>query len=701
MCSITGYFNIKDAEVKVVDTLKLFHNRGKDSVGIATPIVKIAKTIEELDITNSKNAIGHTLHAMVNLIPQPIKNEGLIVSNCEIYNWKELCESENIDARNDSELLLKLLDKYDETIEVLNKLDGVYAFAYWKDDKIILARDLIGVKPLWYSTDDGFAFASEKKALQKQEYSLISELNPRTVLKYDIKTDEIELLRRDFFNNKPEHEKSHEEIKKEVQGLFLSAVSKRIPDEKVGLLFSGGIDSTIIAKTLQSLNVDFVCYTAAMTGKGLATSEDLTYSRRIAKEYGFELKEVLIDIDDVEEKIRKVVPLIEDTNVVKVGVGLTFLSVCEQAQIDGIRVMYSGLGSEDIFAGYERHKNSLLINDECSSGLLKMYERDLYRDDVITMNHNIELRLPFLDKKLVDYSLKIPAEYKLDDVQNKKIIREVAEDLGLDKEFSQRKKRAAQYGSRFDSALNKLAKRNGYSKKSEYLSQFLDEKNLKLGLLLSGGKDSNYAGLLMQRQNYELACAITIMSKNDYSYMFHTPAIELTKLQAESMGLPLVIAETSGEKEKELEDLKIALKEAKVNHRIEGVITGAVFSNYQRERIENVCDELDLKIFSPLWHMNQRTLMEQLIAEGYEFIFTAVQAYGFDKSWLGRTITYEDIEKLSELEKKYKINVAGEGGEFESLVLNGPNYSKPIEIVEQEIEVVDENTARLIIKKAK
>lgn len=705
MCSINGFFNVDNAETKVVETLKLFYNRGKDACGIVTEEkILISNSTDELKIEKSKNSMGHTLHSMVGFIPQPIQGEkGVIVSNCEIYNWEELAKKENILVKNDSELLLKLIEKegMENILKILDKLDGVFAFAYQEKNKLVIARDLLGVKPLWYSIENGLAFASEKKALKQQGYKLINELNPRTILTYDIENNNTEFLRREFFKNTPEHADDYDKLKEETKKLFLEAVEKRIPKEKMGLFFSGGVDSTVIAITLKKLGVDFVCYTAAMTGEGLKEAEDLTYSRIIAKKYDFELKEVLVDINDVEEKIKKTINLIEDNNVVKTGVGLTFLSVCEEAQKDGIRVMFSGLGSEEIFAGYERHKNSLKINDECASGLLKMYERDLYRDDVITMNHNIELRLPFLDKKLVSHSLKIPAKYKLDDIQNKKIIREIAEELGLDNKFAQRKKRAAQYGSRFDSALLKLAKRNGFKKKSEYLAQFSKEKNLKLGLLLSGGKDSNYAGYLMQRQNYELACAITIESENDYSYMFHTPAIELTKLQAESLGIPLVVAKTRGEKEKELEDLKKALSEAKKKHLIEGVITGAVFSNYQRERIEKICDELDLKIFSPLWHMNQKTLMEQLIAEGYEFVFTAVQAYGFDKSWLGRIITYQDIEKLSELEKKYKINVAGEGGEFESLVLNAPNFKKQIVIEQQEIEVVDENTARLIIKKAK
>lgn len=702
MCGIIGLFNADNAEAKVIDTLKLFRNRGSDACGIATDKeIQIADNANEIKVKSSKNAFGHTLHSMVSFIPQPIQEKkGIIVSNCEIYNWKELANTENIGCQNDSELLVKLFEKYngiDDPIKILAKLDGVFAFAYWQDNKVVLARDLIGVKPLWYSIENGLAFASEKKALKKHKYNVINELNPRTVLVYDIINKETKFLRRDFFKNTPEHNQDHKTIKEHAKGLLINAIAKRIPDGKFGLLFSGGVDSTTIAIILQKLGIDFTCYTAAMTGDGLKEPEDLTYSRRIAKEYGLDLKEIKIDINDVEPKIKKTIKLIEDNNVVKIGVGLAFLSVVEQAKNDGIRVMFSGLGSEEIFAGYERHKNSIKINDECLSGLLKMYERDLYRDDVITMNHNIELRLPFLDKKLVEYSLKIPSRHKLSEKQNKIIVREIAEDLGLKEEFAQRKKRAAQYGSRFDQALSKIAKKNGFSKKSDYLAQFLKEKNLKLAILLSGGKDSNYAMHLMKRQNYDIACAITIKSKNMDSYMFHTPAINMATVQAKAIGIPIIEAETTGQKEKELDDLKIALEKAKKEYKIDGIITGAIFSNYQRERIENVADLVGLKIFSPLWHTNQKTLMEQLIAEGFEIILTSIAAYGLDRSWLGKVLTYGDIERLSELEKKYQINVAGEGGEFESLVLNQPMFSKKIVIRKSKIEMENENTGRLNI----
>ena len=161
-----------------------------------------------------------------------------------------------------------------------------------------------------------------------------------------------------------------------------------------------------------------------------------------------------------------------------------------------------------------------------------------------------------------------------------------------------------------------------------------------------------------------------------------------------------MIQETEGKKEEELEDLKKILKEAKEKYQIEGIITGALFSNYQRERIEKVADSLSLKIFSPLWHMNQETEVREIINKDFKFIITKVAADGLDKSWLNKVITEEDLKKLVNLNEKMGFNIAGEGGEFETLMIDGPIFNKKIQIEDFEIEE-DGIVGTLKIKKAK
>lgn len=703
MCGIIGVIGDSKAFDIVVNGLDIIKNRGKDAFGIYDfSKIKANKKLSLISKSKSDNVLGHCLHSIVSYIPQPIEYKKTFLSvNCEIYNWKELALKYNIDAKNDSEMLIKYLYLKKDIVKALEEIDGVYSFSYIRDDKLYLARDIFGVKPLWFSQlNEAFYFCSEKKALESQGIVGIEELNPRQIIEYDLKKKKLDKKNRSFFLISPEHKKKYDIIKKELKGLLASSISKRIPDQKVGILFSGGVDSTIIALICQELEIDFVCYTSALVDGNMHEPSDLKYSKEIARKYGFKLKVNEINLKDAEKYISKVAPLIEDNTVVKVGVALTFYAACKFAKKDNVRVIFSGLGSEEIFAGYERHKNSSNINKECLSGLLKIYERDLYRDDVITMNNNIELRLPFLDKALVSYALKIPGKYKLNNLGDKIVLREIAEEFGLEHDYAFRKKVAAQYGSKFSRAIEKLSKKNGYKLQSKYLAQFYKKPNVKIGALVSGGKDGMFAAYLMDVHNYSIECFISIRSKNQDSYMYHTPNIEMVEFQAKACDIPLIIEDTVGDKEKELLALKKALRKAKEEFGIEGIVSGAIFSNYQRERIDKICEELGLKNFVPLWHMDQELEMRQILKNNFSILLSSVAGDGLDKSWLGREIKSKDIDNLVSLSKKIGLNIAGEGGEFESLVLDCPLFKKRIDIKESRIEMEGECCGRFNISKA-
>jgi len=203
---------------------------------------------------------------------------------------------------------------------------------------------------------------------------------------------------------------------------------------------------------------------------------------------------------------------------------------------------------------------------------------------------------------------------------------------------------------------------------------------MKLGVLFSGGKDSTYSAFLEKKAGHELACLITIFSKNKESYMFHTPLIELTEKQADLMDLPILIKETKGEKEKELGDLEEAIKEAIKKFHIKGIVTGAVASNYQAERIQKICDKLGIKCINPLWEKNQIDLLRELVKNNFEILIIGVAAFPLDKSWIGRKIDLNYINEMNKLQEKYGINPNGEGGETESLVINCPLFKKKLEI---------------------
>ncbi len=203
---------------------------------------------------------------------------------------------------------------------------------------------------------------------------------------------------------------------------------------------------------------------------------------------------------------------------------------------------------------------------------------------------------------------------------------------------------------------------------------------MKLGVLFSGGKDSTYAAYLAKKAGHSLACLITLHSENPDSYMFHTPSISKTEKQAEVMGIPLLTGETEGIKEKELKDLEMVIAKAKKEYKIEGIITGALHSDYQATRIQKICDKLKLKCVNPLWHADEFQYLRDLIKNKFKVIIIGVSAYPLSASWLGRVIDEKFIEDVTKIHEKYKIHVAGEGGEFESFVLECPLFERPLRV---------------------
>jgi len=208
---------------------------------------------------------------------------------------------------------------------------------------------------------------------------------------------------------------------------------------------------------------------------------------------------------------------------------------------------------------------------------------------------------------------------------------------------------------------------------------------MKLGLLFSGGKDSTLA-LHMAKEKEQVMCLITLLSRNPESYMFHTPNIDLTKLQAEALDIPLVAEPTEGKKEDELKDLENAISKAVTEFRIDGIVTGAVESVYQASRIQRICHSVGIWCFNPLWKKNQKALLEDLLRRRFDVLVSGVFAYPLDEKWLGKKLDTEMIQKLMSLQRQYGISPSGEGGEIETTVIDAPLFKKRVEIVDFEIE---------------
>ena len=630
---------------------------------------KVEKLIEHMQHRGSstcvKNGLAHQLHKVVGELEQPVKEDGVLTANCEIYNWKQLNQENNWETENDAETLLKMLDKHGK--DAVKQLDGIYAFAYQTEEEIIIARDLLGVNPVWYS-EEPFAFASEKQALEKEGFEP-RELNPRQILVYDREAGEISFENREFYSI-DEKEIELEEAAEEVAEKFMTAMEKRVPDTKVGVLFSGGVDSTLVAAALQELGKDFTAYTSGIQYGNTSKPRDVEWAEKIAEKMDIDLEVNMATLEDVEEALPKISEGISSANVIKNSVALPMHFALSESGEE--QVVFTGLGSEHIYAGYRRQGGYL--NKECLSDLRGVYHEDLYRDNVVCFRNGRELRVPFLDDELVRHALSLPEELKVGEDYRKLVLRKAAEKIGVPEEVAWRGKVAAQYGSNFDKAISKLAKDNGFDQKQRYLNSFREREDKKLAALTSGGKDSNAALYRMQRRNNTIECLVSLTSKNKESYMFDTRKQEdELQRQSEILDIPLLLQETDGEKEDELEDLRTALQRAKEEYGVEGVTAGAIESTYQRDRVDKVADELGLKVFTPLWQFQQDHYMKWLVRNGFEVEITKVAARGLDESWEGRVLDMESVEELLDLAEEYRFNPAGEGGEYETRVKGFPD----------------------------
>jgi len=250
-----------------------------------------------------------------------------------------------------------------------------------------------------------------------------------------------------------------------LAGLIETAVVKAA-EGSVAVLFSGGIDSSLIAFILKKHNIEFTCYTTALVEQGAKLPEDLVWAEKAAKTLGFKHEIAKISIKDLEKELPSIISIIGSSDPVKVGVAATLyfsLKLIKEGTV------YSGLGSEEIFAGYQRHKEAKDVDEECRKGLYSMYQRDLERDSRLAEHFKVRLALPFMDAEVIRKAISMPDKIE---PMEKMPLRKAALELGLPEEFALRKKKAAQYGSKVDWAIGKLGRQKRLSKK-DYLASII------------------------------------------------------------------------------------------------------------------------------------------------------------------------------------------------------------------------------------
>jgi len=205
---------------------------------------------------------------------------------------------------------------------------------------------------------------------------------------------------------------------------------------------------------------------------------------------------------------------------------------------------------------------------------------------------------------------------------------------------------------------------------------------MRLASLFSGGKDSVFSLYIAEQMGHEVPYIVNIVPEDNASWIFHTPNLNCVPLFAEAMGKTLVSGRSTGEEGSDMEGLREALDGLDVD----GVVSGAVWSDYQWDRMNMVCGDLGLTFLAPMWRKDQDMLLDEIVSSGIEAYIVGTYAEGFDASWLGRRIDSACVKDLKNLRRRYGISIMGEGGEYESIVLDAPVYSHGFSIAEADKE---------------
>ena len=466
MCAIAGIRgeNIGKKLKKMLLTLK---HRGPDYSGVYVDGEVNYGDLDQLMVPDGFFGMGHNLLSIVGSdIVQPLTHkEMVLICNGEIYNHQELRKNISYDFRtnSDSEVILGLINEYKQaslvdTIPlVLKDLRGDYAFAIYDGKDLVAVRDPVGVKTIYIGgNEDFFGFASERKALWSVGVDELNTLPPGFMLHNQeiVRLPEsLQLFNETYHNTRRSlpYNYSKDILRRHLRDLIVESVNKRIHDlDKVGVLFSGGVDSSLIAQICVDLGVETELFSV-----GSEDSPDVKFAQMMADDMGLRLHIKCVDVELVRECTPLVLNAIEEWNLMKLGVGMTAYLAAEMAHENGLRVMLSGQGADELFAGYHRYlglyqEKGEDAQEDLWNDVENLYQVNLDRDDAVTMAHGVEMRVPYLDLPIISMAMNIPMSYKIKDDHDrlrKCILREVAAEVGVKSEVLMRPKKAAQYGS--------------------------------------------------------------------------------------------------------------------------------------------------------------------------------------------------------------------------------------------------------------
>ena len=406
MCGLAGCFGVRDEKTidKMLDALG---HRGPNDRGIHT--------------FGDKAVFGHTRLSIVDVAKghQPILAEDGrigIICNGEIYNFKEirskLAKKYTFATDSDSEVVLH--NYREKGTDCVKDLDGMFAFAIYDGSNFMLARDAIGIKPLYYGYyRDHMYFSSELGAMSLAGVSEVHEFpaghyyTPEEGLVEYYKCPEVQdHLLTDI-----------DETAEIIRKTFISAVRKRLladPEVPVGSFCSGGLDSSLVASIASDDIPNLHTFVVGMKDAQGNLSDDIKAARIAAKHIGSTHHELVFTEQDYYDALPEVINKLEtyDPSLVRCAVPCYF--TCKLAA-DYVTVVLTGEGADEVFTGYHymKHFPSDKLNEEARRCIGNLHNINLQRADRMGMFFSLELRVPFLDVAMIDLGMKIPPELKI------------------------------------------------------------------------------------------------------------------------------------------------------------------------------------------------------------------------------------------------------------------------------------------------
>jgi len=375
---------------------------------------------------------------------------------------------------------------------VAPELDGAYCLAASDGQQVVIMRDSAGLRPLFYAENGELrAFASMKKALWKIGLRDVKPLRAGKLTSITgdvIFTDEAQLWERK--ETKAVMDDSTIVVDSYC-ALLKKAVEKRLQNiNKVGVLVSGGVDSCLIAKLVADMaanrGIEVTAYTAGVYG-----AADVEYAESFAREFGLKHKVRSLSKEAIESYIPQVINSVEERDMVQIEAGIGVYAALEMAAQDGVNVIFSGQGPDELWGGYSWYPEVIAI--EGYEGLEERMLGDLARSDIETLDrenrlamaHGLEKVFPYIDAEIVRLAMSVSPRIKITSDQDrvgKRPHREAAKRLGLPPKYADRSKDAAQHGTGIHDTLDAIARKYNFTpelvNRIGYLSGLVSDEKL-------------------------------------------------------------------------------------------------------------------------------------------------------------------------------------------------------------------------------